>query len=178
MPNLIHDDKTPHLGLLLPHPGNDLGDDVLRVRSTLLDIDNKFAALDLLLQSDDVDLDQLQELVNAIKTNAGDVLALLATKADRAELTAGLDGKASHAQVSAAVSMASAQASAAAPSYDAQGRMHQLSETVAGQPRQSTYTYNADGSLSTVVTTFAGTTRTETYSYIGGRFSGMAATEV
>ena len=74
MADVIHNDLTAHLGLPLPHPANDLEDDVPRLRGALQAVDAKFQALDLLLQSNDVNLDQLQELVNAIKTRSEDVV--------------------------------------------------------------------------------------------------------
>lgn len=88
MSQTLIDDRTAHLGLRLPHPQNKLEDDAPRLRQSLLDIDARFAALAALLRSDDVDLDQLQELVNAVKSNAGGVLELLAAKAGRDELGA------------------------------------------------------------------------------------------
>lgn len=68
-------DTTAHLGLQLPHPGNELDDDVLRLRSAISGIDAKFALLDALLASNDIDLDTLQELVSAIKGDAANLLA-------------------------------------------------------------------------------------------------------
>lgn len=63
------DDRTPNLSLPLPHRDNDLTVDVERLRQAFNAIDAKFGSLDVLLQSDETTLDQLQELVNAIKTN-------------------------------------------------------------------------------------------------------------
>lgn len=80
-------ETTSHLGLQLPHPSNSLEDDVLRLRSAITAIDTKFQTLDTLLQSDDATLDQVQELVNAIKANASDILDLLMDKADAVDLT-------------------------------------------------------------------------------------------
>lgn len=84
----VINETTTHLALPLPHPSNSLEDDVLRLRSALGGIDSKFQALDALLQSDDATLDQVQELVNAIKENRGDILDLLSDKADEVDLTA------------------------------------------------------------------------------------------
>lgn len=81
-------ETTPYLGLPLPHPSNLLEDDVLRLRTAFGSIDTRFQALDTLLQSDDATLDQVQELVNAIKANAGDILDLLMDKAEASDLTA------------------------------------------------------------------------------------------
>lgn len=101
MADLIYNDTTPHLGLPLPHPDNDLAVDSPRLRAALAAIDTKFAALDTLLLSDDVNLDQVQELVNAIKANKSDIVALLAGKAGRDELAAVIADKASRAELAA-----------------------------------------------------------------------------
>lgn len=81
-------EQTPHLGLPLPHPANDLGSDVLRLRAALQTLDGHVGALQTALQSDDVALDQLQELVDAIKANRGDIAALLSLKASAEALEA------------------------------------------------------------------------------------------
>lgn len=106
MADVIFNDITPHLGLPLPHPSNDLEVDAPRLRTALGAIDAKFAALDALLASDDVDLDQLQELVSAIKANANDVVALLASKAGRDELAAVVADKASRTELAAVAAAA------------------------------------------------------------------------
>jgi hypothetical protein len=80
------DDRTPHLDLPLPHINNLLQDDVDRLRTAFSTVDSKFQALDALLQSDDATLDQVQELVTAIKENRGDILDLLMGKADQTAL--------------------------------------------------------------------------------------------
>lgn len=82
----IINETTPHTGIPLPHPSNSLEDDVLRLRSAFGAIDAKFQALDALLGSDDATLDQVQELVNAIKDNRSDILDLLMDKADQSDL--------------------------------------------------------------------------------------------
>lgn len=78
---------TPHLNLPLPHPAGALEQDVLNIRAALSAVDTKFASLDQLLASDDVDLDALQELVNTLKADNSaiqSIFAALATKADAA----------------------------------------------------------------------------------------------
>lgn len=67
-------ETTSHLGLTLPHPSNTLEEDVLRLRSAINGIDAKFALLDSLLASNDINLDTLQELVAAIKGDAANLL--------------------------------------------------------------------------------------------------------
>lgn len=77
MPEIL----TPHLSLPLPHPDNLLQEDVLRIRDALTALDTKIAALDTLLNSDDLTLDSVQELVGAIKaarTELGTINALVA----------------------------------------------------------------------------------------------------
>ena len=79
MPN----DLTPNLGLPLPHPGNDLETDVLRLRDALSSLDTVVGTLRALVASDDLNLDTAQEIVNVLKVaqgDIGDVTALLATK--------------------------------------------------------------------------------------------------
>ena len=79
---------TPHLGLPLPHPDNDLEQDVVRLRQALSTIDYKFNALDQLLFSDDATLDQVQELVSAIKSNRTTINDLLLGTASLTDVTA------------------------------------------------------------------------------------------
>lgn len=74
---------TQHLNLPLPHPEHLLSDDVLRIRDAFTALDQKIAALDALLTSDDLTLDSVQELVDAIKaarTEIGAVNALVASQ--------------------------------------------------------------------------------------------------
>lgn len=85
MPEIL----TPHLSLPLPHPDNTLAEDVIRIRDAFTVLDQKIAALDTLLTSDDLTLDSVQELVGAIKaarTEIGAVNAL--NTAINAQLTA------------------------------------------------------------------------------------------
>lgn len=67
------DQRTNHLGLLLPHPDNLLEEDIVRIRSAFIGIDSKIDAIDTLLASDDINLDTLQELVTAIKAAQSDL---------------------------------------------------------------------------------------------------------
>jgi len=93
------DDYTPSLALPLPHPENDLGEDVIRLRDSLTKIDAALSKINVILASDDVNLDTLQEVVSVLKAAQGDIggiTSLLATKADvtalRNQLAAGLIG--------------------------------------------------------------------------------------
>lgn len=95
----VIDDKTPYLGMPLPHPQNDGADDVLRLRAALLLMDAENKAIRTLLASNDIDMDTFQEVVNIIKNeqgNIGTITGVLATKADatavRNQIAAGLIG--------------------------------------------------------------------------------------
>ncbi|MBJ7309223.1 hypothetical protein ACFOLJ_30975 [Rugamonas sp. CCM 8940] len=79
---------TPRLLLPLPHPDNQLDDDVARLRSALTMLDGAVYTLRSLVASDDVNLDTVQEIVTVLKSAQGDignVTALLATKVGKDE---------------------------------------------------------------------------------------------
>lgn len=95
----MQNDFTPHQSLPLPHPDNDLEGDVIRLRNALSAIDAKFHAIDVLLSSDDVALDEIQELVDAIKANRTDIVSLLVAKADKKSVDAAMLFKANSADV-------------------------------------------------------------------------------
>lgn len=65
----------------------------------------------------------------------------------------------------------------AAYTYDGQGRLSGISETVAGLTRTTTVTYNPEGTVNTVTVVYNGVTRVETYAYSGGNLTGMTAVE-
>lgn len=61
--------------------------------------------------------------------------------------------------------------------YDAEGRVSQISEIVSANERLSIFTYTATGSINTLSVSYLGSTRTETYSYnTDGLVIGMSAT--
>lgn len=82
------DDRTAGRNYPLPHPQNDLAEDLPRLRAALAAIDADVAALEELLCSDEPLLDTLQELVDSLKANKSTINALLADKVGRAELAA------------------------------------------------------------------------------------------
>lgn len=67
--------------------------------------------------------------------------------------------------------------SAAAYTYDGEGRLSGINETVAGLIRTITVAYNQDGTVNTVTVVYNGVTRVETYAYSGGNLTGMTAVE-
>ena len=97
------DQKTPNLELPLPHPDNELRDDVVRIRESLTRIDGVAQSLFSLVASDDVNLDTVQEIVAVLKhaqTDIADITDVLATKAFSAEVNVALALKADSATVS------------------------------------------------------------------------------
>jgi hypothetical protein len=74
----MHDDKTPHLALPLPHPGNTLAEDALRLRAALAALDSHLHGIDELLHTEDVDLDPVAEIVEAVKLAHEDIAGLKA----------------------------------------------------------------------------------------------------
>jgi hypothetical protein len=93
---------TPHLGLPLPHPDNELQDDVSRLRDALGEIDGMLFMLQSLVASDDVSLDTVQEIVMVLQQaqgNIGEVTTLLATKANQSYVDTQLATKANQVYV-------------------------------------------------------------------------------
>lgn len=76
------DDRTANQDYQLPHPTNLLEVDVYRLRNALVSIDANVSAILALLQSDNLDLDTVQELVDAIEANQADIGSLLGVLAD------------------------------------------------------------------------------------------------
>ena len=89
--------STPHLGLPLPHPDNDLETDVARLRDAFTQVDGALFSLRSLVASDDVNLDTVKEIVSVLRQaqgNIGDITALLALKANKSDVAANLALKA------------------------------------------------------------------------------------
>lgn len=72
------DNRTQYLNLPLPDAANKLSEDVLRLVSSLNTIDAQLHAINLILQSNDVSYDTVQEIVDRLKNTdvAGTSLAL------------------------------------------------------------------------------------------------------
>lgn len=71
------DDRTAHLNLPLPNQGNDLADDVARLRIALTSVDGAINAIQTLLSSNDINLDTLQEVVNLLKADGATLVSLV-----------------------------------------------------------------------------------------------------
>lgn len=79
----------------------------------------------------------------------------------------------------AAIALATARPSASTVTYDGNGRVSGIAETLPQGERATVLTYTAAGRVNTVAETLAGKTRTTTYAYDGGgRVSGYAVVEV
>lgn len=61
------DNRTQWLNLPLPDAANKLSDDVLRLVSSLNTIDEQIHAINLILASNDVSYDTVQEIVDRLK---------------------------------------------------------------------------------------------------------------
>ncbi|UMR28560.1 hypothetical protein MJ904_15550 [Massilia sp. MB5] len=88
------DQRTANLRLPLPHPDNELKDDVLRLRDSLSQLDGIVQSLQGLVASDDVNLDTVQEIVTVLKQaqgNIGSITSLLATKANKSDMASDLN---------------------------------------------------------------------------------------
>lgn len=102
------------------------------------------------------------------------------TVAVQAEATArAAEVTAEAAARAAAIALATARPSASTVTYDGNGRVSGITETLPQGVRATVLTYTAAGRVNTVAETLAGKTRTTTYAYDGaGRVSGYAVVEV
>ncbi len=102
------------------------------------------------------------------------------TVAVQAEATArAAEVTAEAAARAAAIALATARPSASTVTYDGNGRVSGITQTLPQGERATVLTYTAAGRVNTVAETLAGKTRTTTYAYDGaGRVSGYAVVEV
>ena len=150
--------STAHYAFPLPNPGNKLRADVQR----LMDATN---AIDGELNRIDETAAELQQKANAL--DAGKVEKVNGQAAK--EITLRRED----------LSLGPANgATVVAITYNAEGRVATVVETVDGNSATATYTYNGDGTVKTIATLYKGRTRTETYAYSGGKVTGITATEV
>lgn len=173
------DNRTPALGLELPHPDNLLEQDVLRLRAALAAVDSACDTLAGLIEGRVT----TEELATAVATLQGSINNLGTTVTYLTNTKVGV------------VNGQSGQAVTLKPSHlglgpangpslqtitrDGLGRIATLSTTVGGQVALQTLTYDGDGRLSIVVTVYDGRTRTETYGYdANGLITSMEAVEI
>jgi YD repeat-containing protein len=108
----------------------------------------------------------------------------VANLATQAQLTAAVQGEATAraaalaAEASArdaVIAQATARPAAATYTYDSEGRVSSISETLASGTRTTTLTYDSQGRVSTVAITQGSVTKTTTYTYDSqGRISSLS----
>lgn len=128
----MFDERTSTLALPLPHPQNDLLEDVTRLRSAFGLIDARFAAIAALLAADDLTLDTVLEIANAIKANRADITDVIADKVSTAAFDAAMLGKADAATTAAAIALKADAAAVTAALFDKSsvGHGHALANVV------------------------------------------------
>lgn len=149
---------TEHYDLPIPSPSNELQHDVPRLVEFCTGVDG------LLHQQEQAIATQQQ------KTNALD--------ANKVEKVNGKGGKEITLRREDMAMGPANGATAVVFTYDAQGVITSVSETIDGNTAVATFTYNGDGTVKTIATTYKGRTRTETFAYDAGRVSGITAEEV
>lgn len=144
----MRDDRTAQNSLPLPHPDNDLGDDVLRLRAALQGIDTLLAAAQaaLLEKSDTADVQRLaQSMASANQALQERVEALTAQKVGRVNGKTGPEVQLSPADLALVPNRPTDGAASAALTRDAQGRITRVAFVLQGQAGSSTLSYGAQG---------------------------------
>lgn len=167
----IHD-NTPALGLPLPHPGNPLSADVLRLRAALALIDELLQQGQEGQQALALALDQAVQALQQDTRQQVQQLAAAKVGSVNGQSGVAITLQREHLQLGPANG-----ASSSALSYDADGRVTQITQLIDGHPCLQTIDYQVDGAVQRITTTFKGRTRTETFSYDNARISGSIATE-
>ena len=172
------DERTPGLGMQLPHPDNKLEVDVLRLREALRAADAACETLAAMLETK-VSAQELAAAVEGLQgsiTNLGTTVSFLSNT--KVGVVNGLPGpavvlKPPHLGLGPANGPASI-----AVTRDAQGRLATVTTSVDGKNAVTTMTYDAQGRVGTVTTAYDGRTRTETITYSAqGLFASLAAVE-
>lgn len=175
----VVDERTPGLGLALPHPDNKLQDDVLRVRQALTALDAACESLAGILATkvDGADMAVAIANLQTSITNLGTTVTFLI--GSKVGVVNGLQGPAVTLKpVHLGLGPANGP-SALVLQRDGTGRVSKVTATVDGKASVQTLGYDGQGRVDTVTTTYDGRTRTETYTYTPeGRVAGMAATEI
>jgi len=171
------DDRTPALGLQLPHPQNLLEQDVLRLRAAFAAVDSACDTLAALIEGRVTDA-ELAAAVAALQGSIGNLNTTVSfLTASKVGVVNGQTGpavtlKPSHLGLGPANGP-----SLQTLTRDGLGRIATLSTTVGGQVALQTLAYDGDGRLAGVTTVYDGRTRTETLNYAGGLLSGVSAVE-
>lgn len=123
------------------------------------------------------------ETLNAALTDAlaqrdalAEAIAAIGDIATSAQLADAVAAEAAARQQ--AIADATAQPSAATYTYDSEGRVSSISETLPSGTRTTTYTYDSNGRVTQAVQTLNGVTRTTAYTYdANGVLTGFTVTE-
>ena len=172
------DERTPGLGLQMPHPDNRLEVDVLRLRAAITALDAACETLAGVLETKV----STQELATAVAGLQGSINNLGTTVAFLTNTKVGLvNGLAGPAVVLSPVHLGLGPAngpSSIAVTRDAQGRLATVTALVDGKNALTTMAYDAQGRVGTVTTAYDGRTRTQTCTYNAqGQLASMAAVE-
>ena len=172
------DERTPSLGLQMPHPDNRLEVDVLRLRAAITALDAACETLAGVLETKV----SAQELATAVAGLQGSINNLGTTVAFLTNTKVGVvNGLTGPAVVLNPVHLGLGPAngpSSIAVTRDAQGRLATVTTSVDGKNAVTTMTYDAQGRVGTVTTAYDGRTRTETITYSAqGLFASLAAVE-
>lgn len=165
-------DTTTALGLPLPHPNNQLGADVLRLRAAMQAVDAAMLAVQQAVEQKASDaevadaLGQLHLAVSALGT--GKVASVNGVAGVNINLTP------AHLSLGPANGPASR-----AFTYDEQGRVTQMTEQIQGHTATTAYARDGQGRITQVQTSYRGRVRTDVLTYDqAGRLASTAATEV
>lgn len=125
------------------------------------------------------DVDRANADLTTLLAQANSDIAALVTQAQADIDAAVLAAETAAANVQAEIDAALAEPDSAAYTYDANGRVASVSETVGVDTRTTVLTYDANGRVDTKEVTFRGVQRTETFTYDAqGRIDTMTATAV
>lgn len=161
----VIDDRAPKTGLPLPHPDNDLGADVLRLRQALGSIDTLLAAAQaaLLLKSDADSVARLaQRLTDADAALQTQISQLQAQKVEAVNGKTGTAITLAPADLHMVPNRPTDGATRAAIVRDALGRIEKVTCELESAAGATTLTRDGAGRITSVQTTWNGTTATVT----------------
>lgn len=144
----MFDDRTTRYSLALPHPSNQLDEDVARLRASLNQIDSLLSFAITKLASDDPFIDDFQGILDSLKP------ALLALSVIESPVASVFTYDASGRIASSDETLAG------------------------GETRVTVFTYNGDGTLNTETVSVGDASWVTTYQYLSGRVVGAEKVSV
>ncbi len=164
----MKNDRTPTLDLPLPHPDNDLEQDVVRLRDAFAVLDERAAADSAAYSA----LSHAQDLLaEALAANMAQTTHQIATLISPAVAP---DKTWSSERIAAEIGYGSE----TSYHYNSVGELVGMVETLPGGLRTTAFTYSTERNLSSMVETYAGVTRTTTYHYAGSVLTGITTEEI